>query len=273
MKRIMLVMLVSYLGYALLMFFIQTNLIYPGVQLSPVKQLPSLGVKLETLQLKLPEGIVLARFLPASGTGKRYPAVIVCHGNMELADNLLPQFIPLHRMGVGVLLLEYPGFSGMPGKPGEASVTAAAVAAYDALVQRNDVDAERIVALGRSLGGGVACSLARHRPLRALILLSTFTSLRPMAARYLLPSFMLRDTFDNISTLESYDGPVLIIHGRQDRIIPFEHGKQLALAGRRAILVGLEGGHNDIIESPGFWPVIKEFMKDEKIVKFKQEGA
>ena len=256
---------VAYIMYLLLIFFIQRSLIYPGAKL-PAPETPAGIARLsEPVPLNLPGGLVSARYLPLANDGRRHPVVIVCHGNREQATDLSPRFEALHRMGLAVLLVEYPGYSGMPGSATEQSTIAAAVAAYDALIRRSDVDSARIVAFGRSLGGGVACGLSRLRPVRALILQSAFTSLRPFSARYLVPGFLARDVYDNRQALQSYAGPTLILHGRRDRVVPFSHGEQLASSARNARLIPFDAGHSDILDLPGFWDAIGQFLHQEQI--------
>lgn len=266
MKRILLIVLVTYLGYGVLIYYMQRSLIYPGTSLPSSGGPGGANSASEVLELDLPGGKLLSRFLPAAADGQRRPAVIICHGNMELAQDLFSVAQTFSRLGIGALLLEYPGFGGMPGVPSEKSLADTAVAAYDLLAARSDVDAGRIIAMGRSLGGGVACALSVRRPLRGLILVSAFTSLRPFASRYLLPSFLLKDIYDNQQVLRRYPGNVLIVHGRQDRVVPFSHGERLALAAARPMFVAVDAGHNDAIDHPGFWKAAGRYLAAEGII-------
>jgi len=196
-----------------------------------------------------------AAFLPpraaaATGAGAEsaFPVVIFTHGNGELIDHWVGPFAQLRRAGIGVLLVEYPGYGRSPGAPTQASITRAVVDAYDFLLQQPGVDARRIVAWGRSLGGGAACALALERPLAALVLESTFTSVRAMAGRFGLPGPLVVDPFDNLAAVTSLDVPSLILHGEHDPLIPVEHGAALAAAGT-APLVRMPCGHNDCRDS------------------------
>jgi fermentation-respiration switch protein FrsA (DUF1100 family) len=144
-----------------------------------------------------------------------------------------------------VLLLEYPGYGRSSGEPTQQSVTQATIAAYDLLAARSDVDAQRIIAFGRSLGGGPACALTRHRAPAALLLQSTFSSLRPFARRYMVPSALLRDSFDNEAAVADYEGPVLVLHGEHDELIPAAHGRALAAAAKRGTHIAYQCAHND----------------------------
>src|SRR4030095_11231836 len=98
--------------------------------------------------------------------------------------------------------------------------------------------------------------LAAHG-LAGLILESAFTSVRPLAARYLVPGWLVRGRFDNLWALGTCRGPMLVLHGRADAIIPVAHGKALAAAVPGAISHELDCGHNDC---PRSWTVIGEFL-------------
>jgi fermentation-respiration switch protein FrsA (DUF1100 family) len=165
-------------------------------------------------------------------------------------------------MGVGLLLVEYPGYGRSAGSPSQESISETFTRAYDTLAARPDVDPARNVFFGRSLGGGAVCDLAAKRPAAALILMSCFTSVRSFAIRYLAPSFLIRDPFDNLAVVRDYSGPVLVIHGRFDEIIPFGHGNTLHAAARNGKMIAYDAGHNDCPPDWSvFWRDVEEFLK------------
>jgi fermentation-respiration switch protein FrsA (DUF1100 family) len=261
--RILCLVALVYGCYAVLLIVAQRWLIYPGRTISVAGPPPN-AAGLEQLWLATPAGRTEAWFLPAAGShpSRRQPVVLFFHGNGEVIDFLPEQLSGLRALGLHLLLVEYPGYGRSAGAPGETANVAAAVAAYDAMVQRGDVDPARIVAFGRSLGGGVACGLSRQRPLAALILQSPFTSTRPFARKLLLPGFLVRDRYDNEAALRSFPGPVLIVHGRHDDIVPFSHGAELARVAGRATFVPLACAHNDCPPDPAtFWRLVGEFLR------------
>lgn len=255
----------TYTFYAALVFFAQRQMMYPGKSI-PAPTEPSPMPGRIPLWLETRFGKVETWFIPGKGKGKK-PLVIFFHGNGEIIDFLPGQIEGFNAMGMGVLAVEYPGYGRSQGSPSEDSITETALAAYDMVINRNDVDPSRVIAFGRSLGGGAACALGRHRPLAALILQSPFTSTRPFARHYLLPSFLVRDVFDNAEAIARFSGPVLILHGKHDDIIPFEHGKELARIARRARFVELPCAHNDCPPDwGGFLQTVEKFLRDEKIL-------
>ena len=206
---------------------------------------------------------VEAWYLPPTAAEPTHPALIFGHGNGELIDFWASRFGDIRAAGVGVLLVEYPGYGRSEGSPSERSVRETFLAAYDRLVEQPGIDAERIVGYGRSLGGGAICQLAEHRPLAALVLESTFTGVAPMARSMGVPRFLVRDPFDNRTVVSGYQGPVLLLHGVHDRIIPFEHSEELHAVAARAELVRLECGHNDC---PRSWSIVRAFLAEVGIL-------
>lgn len=208
-------------------------------------------------------------FLPPRGaSGARSPAVLFGHGNGETIDDLPSTLAPLREMGLGILLVEYPGYGRSTGKPSEASIGATFAAAFDLLAARPDVDPERIVVFGQSLGGGAVCTLLGRRRVAATILMSTFTSARIFAARYVAPGFLVHDVFDNVKALARTDGPVLVLHGRADRLVPFGNAEALVRAARHGQLREYPCDHWCF--EPGripLWPDVATFLRESGIVR------
>lgn len=254
-------LLVGILAYWTLLFAVQRNLLFPR---PPAGGWPERPADAESLWLTTPSGAVEAWFVPptASGGGSA-PLVIYHHGNGEVIDLWPRAFGALRERGVAVLLVEYPGYGRSAGAPSERSLTETVCAAYDRMVRRPGINPERIVAYGRSVGGGAACALAARRPLAALILESSFTSVRDLTHRYAAPGFLARDPFDNRSVVRRFAGPVLVLHGSKDRVIPAAHGRRLAAAAPRAELHLRPCGHDDC---PPPWDLVLEFLAVHGIV-------
>jgi pimeloyl-ACP methyl ester carboxylesterase len=269
--------LIGFLAYIAIAVGMQRGMMYPAPP-PPRESAVDQRADVESIWLGAQENIE-AWFLPAARSpnmaapdektsddkvGLLSPALIFTHGNGELIDYWLEPFEILRNSGLSVLLLEYPGYGRSGGKPTQESITSAAAAAYDYLVSRDDIDNSRIVAYGRSLGGGAACALAVQRELAGLILESSFSGVKSLARRMAIPGFLVLDPFDNLSCLANYDGPVLIMHGNWDQIIPASHARELDAAAANSELVLMACGHNDCARP---WGHIKQFLHKHSIVE------
>jgi fermentation-respiration switch protein FrsA (DUF1100 family) len=194
------------------------------------------------------------------------PVVFFAHGNGELIDYWPEPMAPYRQRGISVAMLEYRGYGRSDGSASEVAIQEDFVKFYDAVVARPEVDGSRVVFHGRSLGGGAVCSLSRLRKPRALVLESTFRSVRSMAKRFLLPGFLVSDPFDNEDVLRSLDVPLLLFHGTKDRIVPYDHAVELHATAKRSKLVTFDCGHNDLPHhDPRYWQAMDAHLKDSGI--------
>jgi len=218
----------------------------------------------QRLWLETAGGRVEAWWLPGAGSGLApRPLILFAHGNGELIDHWVDELARLREWGFSLLLLEYPGYGRSQGSPSERSITEAIVAAYDRAVSRPDVDPLRIVGYGRSVGGGAVCALSRERPLAALVLESTFTSVRRLARSFGLPGFLVRDPFDNERAVRAFAGPILLVHGEHDANIPVRHAEALHAAARHSVLHLERCGHNDC---PRPWEALRTFFAEHGLL-------
>lgn len=107
------------------------------------------------------------------------------------------------------------------------------------------MDGERIVAYGRSMGGGAASDLTGDRTVAALVLQSTFSSIADVARSMLVPRFLIRDRFDNVAAVQGYAGPVLLMHGLEDEVLPYRHAERIAAVRPGLDVTRIDCGHND----------------------------
>jgi pimeloyl-ACP methyl ester carboxylesterase len=246
--------------YWTFLFFTQRRVLFPApISVGAPARPP------DAQQVWLPgrEGDTEAWFLPPLIPAKfPVPLLIFGHGNGELIDYWPDAFDEPRRWGMAVMLVEYPGYGRSAGQPSERTIREAFRAAYDWAATEAGVDASRIVGYGRSLGGGAVGLLSRDRSLAAMVLESSFTSTRQFSGGFGAPGFLVRDPFDNVAAVRAFDGPLLIIHGAHDRVVPLEHGRTLASIGNVQLHV-LPCGHNDC---PRSWPLIREFLAGERIV-------
>lgn len=240
-------------------FFGQRSLIFPGSRALGAVAPETLGG--ERIWLDATGARTEAWLLPPRNGAAAGPLLIYAHGNGELIDHWVEAFEPARERGAAALLVEYPGYGRSRGSPSERSIQAALVAAYDFATQERGFAGRPVVGWGRSVGGGAICALARERPLAALVLESTFTSVIRMAQLAGIPErfapLLVRDPFDNLTLLRRFTGPVLLLHGERDEIVPPAEATALQAGARAAELHWLPCGHNDC-ERP--WPPVLRFL-------------
>jgi pimeloyl-ACP methyl ester carboxylesterase len=264
-----------YLAFLCFLWFRQDLFVYPGLHNRAVSATVPHPEGSEPFRVVTAAASVDAIFLPAAvATDGRQPVVIFAHGNAEVIDDWVAALDGFRDRGIGVVLIEYPGYGRSTGSPSETSIRGVLDAAYDRIAKDPRVDPTRIFGFGQSLGGGAICLLAQDRPLRALILQSTFTSLDTFVGRYGAPALLLRDHFNSIGTVARFSGPVLVIHGRNDRLIPWQQGQELARASARATFRLYACGHGcwDPAHQP-FWQDAVPFLISAGILPDKSSAA
>jgi hypothetical protein len=169
--------------------------------------------------------------------------------------------------GWALLAVNYRGYGGNAGKPSEQAFFADALAVYDWAASRSDVAPERIVAIGRSIGSGVAVYLAAQRLLCGVVLVTPYDSLRAVAQRhypYLPVALLLKHPFDSVSRAPHISTPLLVIAAERDSVVPPEHARALFVkwGGPKTWHEAQGAGHNDLDADPGYWKAIAGFLAE-----------
>jgi fermentation-respiration switch protein FrsA (DUF1100 family) len=243
--------LLVYLGLAALIYFKQSSLVFlpemdRGFRASPA----DIGLPFTPLSLATTDGETLdGWFVPAGTKRASRGLVIFFHGNAGNMGHRMDYLRMFHNLGLATLIIDYRGYGRSSGTPSEDGTYLDAATAWRHATEVLGFAANRIVLYGESLGGGVAAQLAVANRPGALILASTFTSVPDMGADLypLLPIRLLANIrYDTLTRLPQIACPVLVIHSRNDDIIPFAHGRRLFEAARQPKrFLEIEGGHNE----------------------------
>ena len=262
---LLLTVLAGYAAFCALLYLLQERLIFLPRSLSENTRNALRGIpEVVEIEVRAGDGTRLHGWLRhgTGGTGRR-GLVIYFGGN---AEEVSGQVLDADAVAPWSLAaFNYRGYGLSEGRPSEAALVADALVVYDRLAAREDIDPDRIVVFGRSLGSGVAVPLAAARPVRGVALVSPFDSLRSVGRRHypFVPvSLLLRHPFDSLAHAPSLEAPLLVVAGDRDRIVPAPHSRRLleAWTGAKRWVLLPEADHNRIHLHPGYRPALREFL-------------
>jgi fermentation-respiration switch protein FrsA (DUF1100 family) len=256
-----------YVLLALMLYLLQGKMVFlanmPSRELTASPK--DIGLEFENITLTTSDNERLhGWFVPADGARG---VVLFFHGNAGNISHRLDSIAIFNRLGLDTLIIDYRGYGESSGKTSEQGTYLDAQAAWDYLVSDRGVPAERIVIFGRSLGGAIGAWLgSQHRP-AAVIIESSFSSGVDMAKRlypFLPASLITRLRYPVVKFAARLQSPVLVVHSRDDEIIPFEMGKAIynAVKQRKAFLE-LRGDHNAgfYISRQQYIPALDDFIE------------
>ena len=234
-----------------------------------------LGIPFDDVYFMTEDGHLLnGWFIPAptgksAGDPRNHDTTLIWfHGNAGNIGHRVDDLALFHHLlGVNIFIFDYRGYGSSQGKPSERGVYLDSRAALAYLGGRGDVDPGRLVYYGRSLGAAVAVELALHRAPEGMALYSPFTSLADMgAALYTFSPVRLLagNRLDSLNRIGRYHGPLLVMHGEADEIIPIEQGRALyeAALGPKTFYPVPGAYHNDRLgdAEAGLWTAWRQFL-------------
>ena len=236
----------AYIVLAGFLFIFQANYVYYPERIL-IADPSKIGLDYENVQFETVDGVSLSGWFIPSDNSRG--VILFCHGNAGNISHRLESIQIFHRLELDVFIFDYRGYGQSEGKPTEHGTYEDAEAAWRYLVEERQTSPSQVVVFGRSLGATIAAWLVQNHTPKALILESAFTSLPDIAATlypYLPVRWLLRFEYNTAKYLGEVDCPVLIIHSREDEIMPFSHGRQLfEIAGEPKRFLEISGTHNE----------------------------
>jgi hypothetical protein len=199
----------------------------------------------------------------AAGSLSPAPTILFFGGNAEEVSHTLAD--PRWPRDWSIVAINYRGYGTSEGSPGERALGADALSIFDAVTGQKDIDRNRIVVFGRSLGTALAARVAAERPVAGVVLVSPFDSLAAIGSHHYpwLPvSLLLRHRFDARADAVRSQAPMLAIVAGSDTIIPVERSRALydAWAGPKSWQVVPGSDHNTLGATAEFWNGVAAFL-------------
>jgi len=273
------ILFIGYGGLGLILYFMQPKFLYGPV--GEISYTPGeLGLDFEKVIFRTDDGLQLnGWYIPADNS--RF-TMLFCHGNGGNMMHRLDSINIFHDLGLNCFIFDYRGYGNSQGKPSEEGTYTDAMAAYKWLIEEKGISTNDIIIFGRSLGGSIAAQLAGKIKVKALVIESTFTSYIAIGKKfypYMPVRWFAGFSYQTINHIKEVHCPVMIIHSRDDEVIPFEFGLELYEAAKEPKdFVEILGSHNDGFLISGeiynkAWKKWLKFLEEHKNQSDRQQAS
>ncbi len=208
-----------------------------------------LGFVHEDVTFTSADGVSLHGWFVPAKEGPAKGTVVHFHGNGENLTSYWVQLFHLPANGYHLFLFDYRGYGRSEGQPTPEGVVADGVAALEYLKTRPDVNPNKLIVFGQSLGGAVALRVMGTQPrdgIVAIVVEGAFYSYQSIAEDKLdemswplqwlkspLSHLLIDDSMSPAEVIANIaPTPLLVVHGKLDRIVPFHHGEQIFAAAQ-----------------------------------------
>ena len=259
-----LVVVFFYVLLLIVVFFFQRNLLYhPSVDNYLKDQAINEPAEIKKVKIVTNDKINLTGWFYNRDLEK-FKTILFFHGNAGSLENRTYKLDHFKNLDVNFLIIAWRGFSGNKGKPSEEGLYEDAESAVKWL-NSNGVKEKNIILYGESLGTGVAVEIAQNKKYAGIILESPFTSMVDLGKKYypFFPvSFLLKDKYESDKKINKILIPVLIIHGKVDKIVPFKMGKKIyELANHPKFFYSIEYGDHMVEYDKKLLLVLEKFIQ------------
>ena len=218
-------LLIIYVSITVVVYFFQRKLLYHPFS----AQITGEGLihNFETISFNTSDNLKLKGWFHLKNSNKK--TILFLHGNAGNLDNRIDKLNSLGNMDVNFLIIAWRGYSGNPGNPSEAGLYKDALGALKWLNEKG-IPNDKIILYGESLGTAVATEVGQNDNFAGIILEAPFTSMVDMGKKTypIFPvKFLLKDKYETKKKINNIKFPILIMHGKKDKIVPFYMGEKI----------------------------------------------
>ena len=224
--NILIILVLIYFFILIFTYIFQRNLLYHPKENNYFGD--RIIVSIEKVKIKTKDNIELLSWYHNKDAAK-YKTILFLHGNAGSLENRIHKINHFMNMNINFLLISWRGFSGNKGKPTEEGLYEDARSAIEWLKNKG-INENNIIIYGESLGTGIATEISQNKNFAGLILESPFTSMIDAGKDkypYLPVKFLLKDKYESDKKIKNIKSPILVMHGKVDKIVPFYMGKKI----------------------------------------------
>jgi uncharacterized protein len=260
-KLLLFMTLFGYVAVVCVLYVKQRELVFAATNINPPIGKLDLGNAVQ-VEIKTPDSEKLVAFYQAAKPNR--PVILFFHGKGGELLNVVKKLRYFSAKDFGYLAIDYRGVGGSTGVTSKDGMIIDGVAAFDWLI-KNGVPAASVVVLGESLGTGIAVNVAAQRNAAALALGAPYTSVADVAAEryWFVPvKQLLIDNIDSISAIATVTEPLLIVHGKLDKTIPYHFGQTLyEAANKPKAFLPIENAGHEVLFRTEVWDEYLKFFE------------
>jgi Prolyl oligopeptidase family. len=218
-------LILIYFAITVVVYLFQRKLLYHPF--SPQITGKGLIHNFETINFKTSDNFELKGWFHLKNSNKK--TILFLHGNAGNLDNRIDKLNFLGNMDINFLIIAWRGYSGNPGKPSETGLYKDALGGIEWL-NKKGISNDRIILYGESLGTAITTEIAQNENFAGIILEAPFTSMVDMGQKIypIFPvKFLLKDKYESKNKIKNIKSPILVLHGRKDKIVPFYMGEKI----------------------------------------------
>ena len=218
-------LILIYFAITVVVYFFQRKLLYHPF--SPQITGKGLIHNFETINFKTSDNFELKGWFHLKNSNKK--TILFLHGNAGNLDNRIDKLNFLGNMDINFLIISWRGYSGNPGNPSETGLYKDALGGIEWL-NKKGISNDRIILYGESLGTAITTEVAQNENFAGIILEAPFTSMVDMGQKIypIFPvKFLLKDKYESKNKIKNIKSPILVLHGRKDKIVPFYMGEKI----------------------------------------------
>ena len=205
------------------LFFYQRKLLYhPNINASDSH---AINHKIEKVLIPSENDLVAWYYK----NNENFKTLVFFHGNAGGLSNRIHKLNEFSKLELNYLIFAYRGFNGNDGKPTEEGLYVDANNTINWLKSKNILE-KNIILYGESLGTAIAIHIGQNKKYAGIILEAPFTSMMDVGQKYypFFPvRFLLKDKYESKKKIKNLKSPVLIMHGKRDKIVPFYMGQKM----------------------------------------------
>ena len=218
-------LILIYFAITVVVYFFQRKLLYHPF--SPQITGKGLIHNFETINFKTSDNFELKGWFHLKNSNKK--TILFLHGNAGNLDNRIDKLNSLGSMDINFLIISWRGYSGNPGNPSEAGLYKDVLGGIKWLNEKG-ISNDQIILYGESLGTAIATEVGQNENFAGIILEAPFTSMVDMGQKIypIFPvKFLLKDKYESENKIKNLKSPLLVLHGRKDKIVPFYMGEKI----------------------------------------------